>query len=466
MVKVELLACTFIVLLALPFGVDAQMEQSIVVGAKETNNGPSSEAAEGGSRAPDPSLLVERKINNFLDSSSMDTLRSRQEQGEAYIGYGISGVQVGVNDPSWGKHRVIAYERAFLNAQDRFLEYQTVSQSTELIRSFSTEPTAGLPEFEEREGIDDSALGRVLHKLGAALEGELDQKLEELDIDPHEFESAPVTQRKQLLKAGITKEAVKKSIGTLVGLVPIRTFEGHNTQGEHAVGVVVVYTPKLREVAKSISAGQGQTLNEGQPGVTLSKLVKGNDASIHEDFGVRIVYDENGQPALLSFGQWSPSVKTEDPALNRQYSRIAQQQARNLADGYITLFLNSSAMYEESSTVGDMIEHYYEVDSSGFVAEKVAKEIRDEIRKQSRVRGKTLIVGLRDLYKWTKKHPTTGHTVTGVVRVWTPDSQRAARKVNKERPDLEVRQSEKDAVKGQSEDIVTESNTYMNPDNL
>ncbi len=415
--------------------------------------------------AEDANALLDARIQAYMNSPAMASLRTREAAGDVYVGYEIADVDVGPEHPEWAKHRAIAYEKALAMAQDTFVVNSGVEIASNTIRSLFADGSIDIPAYKKEELKNGSMVNELLQKVLAVAGGKLDKKLEEMGIDPKEFKSLPPKQRVTKLKDSIEKNAVKKAVGSLVGLFPIKTFEGKTARGEHAIGVVIAYSPTMRQFAYDVLHGLGtNTPATGKGGKSL--LDQLDKERIFADFGIRRMYDETGQPVLVSFGQWAASSRSQDPQIRRKFEGIALEQARNLADGAIATFLGGSENFEDASTAGSNIEQHFDVDHTGFVEEVIVKQILDTIRRQSRVRAKIHITGLSDLYRWTMKYPGYNQTLIGVVRVWSPASERRARAIKNWKParGKQTGKSPSAPIQGQTE--VIDGGDYMSPGDL
>jgi hypothetical protein len=189
-------------------------------------------------------------------------------------------------------------------------------------------------------------------------------------------------------------------------------------------------SPALRQLARDVLTARGnieprQTAGRDPIRVQVENLKE----DLLTNFGIRAVIDENGYPAIISFGQWANAVSKKDERIASRFRSIAQDQARAIADQNIALFLNGNSMYESETTIGNAVENHLDVDSTGFVEESNIATITDIIKEKARSRGKAKITGLQDIYKWTMRHPVYGHELVGVVRIWSPVTERAARRI-------------------------------------
>lgn len=408
--------------------------------------------------------LVENQIENYLKSQDISLLRNKEARGEIYLGYEIEEIPVGAENKDWAKHRVIAYERAFIEAQNRFISSQGIEIKNETVKWLYSNASGKVPEFKKTDLGIPQKYQQILSKIIAYGEGRLDQELEKLNISPSEFSIAPEVQRVTMLKDALEKTTFTKAIGEVAGLFPLKTFEGQNSKGNNSIGVVVIYSPKLKQFTYDILYSRGNIQPQNTTDKSLFERISNNKKTLYNDFGVRQVIDENGYPVLISFGQWANSTITRDDRLQRRYRKIAEKQARTIADNAIATFLAGTAVYNSESSVGNSIEQHFDVDSTGYIEEVILKDIIDDLREKSRSQASANVVGLRDLYKWTIKHPIYGHEIVGVVRMWSPLSERGARNLKNWKPHNANELTKKnDKEKPTPETKVIGGNDYMKP---
>jgi len=97
-------------------------------------------------------------------------------------------------------------------------------------------------------------------------------------------------------------------------------------------------------------------------------------------------------------------------------------QAKNVADGDITDFVNSTAilndrsMIAESAVVNRRITSASELEEESFAI----GSLTDKMIKQQ---GKAKIRGVTSIKTWAANHPETGHLIVGRVLMWSPTSQ-------------------------------------------
>ena len=96
-----------------------------------------------------------------------------------------------------------------------------------------------------------------------------------------------------------------------------------------AVGVIIVYSPKIESVADAFKMGKKPAMLQlGKPLKELLPL--DNNEKLYNMLGSRLLIDDNG-PVLVAFGQWANSSVSEDDTLLAEYRDAAFEQARDIA---------------------------------------------------------------------------------------------------------------------------------------
>jgi hypothetical protein len=362
---------------------------------------------------------VRAQIQAFLDGPGAGF----EKQG-TWIGQGVASVDVSTRQKDWAKYRVLAHTAAWADVQEEFIRYQMNETSTELVRSLYADASSEPPRFTPASYTGNELVDEFIEKSGAFATGKLDSALREVGVDPEQYARGNDTQRKRLLESALRRETVTRSFGKLAGLWQLMSFSG-TVDGRQAVGVIGIYRPSYEEVAAEIARGS-VPLSRPKPGRALAQQIPREDAALSNLFGTRLMYDETGQPVLLSFGQWAVSGRHTNPAIAAKFRDVAMRQARSQADAGLAMFLNGSANFTDKAVVGSSLESYIDVDREGYNEAGDSTTIQDSIDTVLRARANVKLSGIRDFHAWTYRHPRTGHNLVGVVRVWTPADAMAA----------------------------------------
>ena len=87
------------------------------------------------------------------------------------------------------------------------------------------------------------------------LEGQLDQALkDELGMSDDQIDRLSPPDKITRFRDDFLRRSVTESVGSASGLIPVKTFEAVDTEGNSAIGVVVVFSERMARVAASIAS--------------------------------------------------------------------------------------------------------------------------------------------------------------------------------------------------------------------
>ena len=383
-----------------------------------------------------PDIDVRSNIEDLIrDYIEQKGLAAREQRGEIAVLQGFGTVNVPSNNPDWVKYRSLAYEQALKDAKARWISQQNHSQTVSLVSRVYRAANQDPPPYQSDDLVKPAKLAEIVAKMQALGTGHLDQALRELGIDPAKYEKTPPAQRHVQLSNEIMKVVTTRSIGDLVGLTTVQTFEGHDGKGNHQIGLVAVVSPKMKSFAQSVLRLRGNFPADKAKAQDLGALVKDKQALL-QDFGIRWIYDQNGLPVLVSFYQWGLDASGNDPVLGAQMRDIAVKKAIELADAQIAQFLAASATLTTKSETGERYEKAVERAVDGYVSQlspstKLIDGLDEIFEERAHVANLT---GLKTLTTWGLKHPLSNQMVVGVVRIWSAASETATRAVKDARP--------------------------------
>ena len=383
----------------------------------------------------DPGILVEDAMEEYLNGPGRK-LKKKADRKDIWLGQGTAEVNVGPENPNWAKHRVLAYEKALINAENSYIKFQNQGIKAEKMRRFFSDANLNVPDFKDEDVANKGKFGCLVDKLLAVEEGKLDKSLHELGIDKEQFKKKFKAQKHQQLVDSINKSTMVESIGSLAGLIPVQTFEGQTSKGEHAIVVIVVASPKVRQLAHDILTRRGQfEPSSSKKREPLYDLFSKDKKILIDQFGVRRIYDDEGYPCLVSFGQWSNSARTGNARVNRKFRAAAKKQAESQAKNAIAMFIAGNSMYSSNSDIGESFEKAVNVHPDNYKEDITVNEIMDVIKENAKSRAKVDISGLSNIYSWTLKHPQYGHEIVGVIVAWSPRDEQTARNLRDWKPD-------------------------------
>jgi hypothetical protein len=389
---------------------------------------------------PQPSAraLIEQARDDYLARAGLS--QGTTNPNGAYIGWGNAPVSVGPESPAWGRARIAAFETALLQAQGSFIQFQFSRILTESTRTLFEDDSYGLPEQPASEPeVTKGRLRAMFSKLLAIGDAKLNSKLEEMGLNPEDFEPPPNVSREDHYSEKLLQTTVTRSYGSLAGLLPLQTFEGKDGRGNHLVGVLVVYSPNFRQLAHEVATGTGKLVNVGKAARPLVDQLPKSGEVLHKQFGVRRFFDENGMSVIAAFGQEAIIDRGgNERRLDRQRD-TALTRARMNADAALAMFAKGNLSLNNESVTGQIIEEYTLKTSGpkGFTSLVENTGFISQLTEETERRATLEISGLQDFTTWTYTHPETGHELVGVVRIWSPASKQAAQALKEFRPEAD-----------------------------
>ena len=395
-----------------------------------TDSAEASTAAEettSGSDDDDAVGMVERLIEEWYEGP---TGRGLRERGDLNVVQGTARTALNTNNKRWPKARTLAFQNAFMQAMGEYVKSVRQTSSVKTVREYFEED---VPESELRyqEGeAPDSYVERVVGKIAALSEHVLDQKLAESGMDRNELQSLTPTQKRTTLSERISRVTLLEAIGSAAGLVPVKTFESVDTEGNSAVGVVAVFSERVRQIANQISRGEVIRPDPHRARRSIeSQVFEYEKDELPDEFGVRVRWDEQGYPAIVSFGQWGWSPSGLNKKKRSQRRKFAKRQAGNDARAHLATFINASTSFVEESTVGTYIEEGFNLPRGGVPEEIEDAEVMDKLVERARIEARVDLTGYTTAREWSARHPLLEeHEIVGVVAYWSPAREDAIRK--------------------------------------
>jgi hypothetical protein len=377
----------------------------------------------------DPGMKIEALIEDFEASPLGQAFRDRPGM---FYATAISSVMVGPENRDWGNARVMAYKDALLKAQAKYVEYLGVSVRAEsLSRLFDDK--SQMPSFTEADLRANGKLGELFDKAVAVVGGKLDGELQEMGIDPAEFRAAPVEKRAKMFERSVSENTVTRARQSLTGVIPVKTFEAYNENGDHAVAVAIVASSKFRQFVHDITQSKGDIAADPskankQP---LLQLLRADKTALIDEFGIRRMYDEQGYPVLVSFGQSSNPYRGDDfqqRSDNRELSYASAKSASYANFAYLFNATGSTEQAESRKMTRETIGVAQAEGQNVTESEEQTLQFVSTMDRQIAARGSiSNLPGTRELFRWSANHPQYGHEINGVVYIWHPLAEQNAR---------------------------------------
>jgi hypothetical protein len=198
----------------------------------------------------------------------------------------------------------------------------------------------------------------------------------------------------------------------------------------------MVVSPKLRQFANDIRTKRGElSAVPGKGKKTIAEqVIPEEDTLLLQDFGVRRIFDKDGYPTLVAFGQWGNSYNAGNDTLYAKYQEVALKQAKNQAQNALAFYLNGQTHWVDKAKVGNQISNYTLTHHDNFKEEKFETTLTDIINETQESRAKVNVSGIYTVHEWIADHPVSGHEVVGVILAWSPTSEKSARALKEWKP--------------------------------
>jgi hypothetical protein len=312
---------------------------------------------------------------------------------------------------------VIAFDKAMNDAKRQLLTF-VVSDIETATRQSLEEGTSGIQPAPVSQGQGATAAKQlsVIDKVVKLTHNKLDEMLEKQAKKSNS--TAPAQPSKGEVDKMMRTEEFRNFVRTssravVAGMQAFQTFEDLQSGRNGEIAVIGIVSEKTLALAASV--GCGAPLPKGNPGKPIVEQVPDADTEdgalqLLNTFGVKTMYDQNGDLVLVSFNQARPVNDSTGAELS------AQRRAGTFAAGEIRRFLGEQiALVDDvfrSETVKDFEDNTRETEAKEggrFVYEAMADKIS--------------ITGIGPVRDWTAKHPVTGQIIVGSVKMWSPSGK-------------------------------------------
>ncbi|MBQ3809057.1 MAG: hypothetical protein II840_14000 [Kiritimatiellae bacterium] len=365
-------------------------------------------------------VSAKSRVDNDIDAWCKEmniTLGFVKGKNSFYI-KGVERVTANVQDPTFIKSRSLAYAKAYQNAVASYIFQKFGTTSSEQFNKVFNDFSSG----GEAASDVKSSFQRIADKAAQLTEAQLDEGLRKLGIKPE----GNVAAKRTLAQNAIIKETIKKASGDSAGLLPVQTFEGWDENGKYAVGVVIRGGIETEIIAECLKNKAKPLLSRPESGMSVAEALP-SDEEIVSQFGVRMFFDENGTPALLSIGQWGSSYTGDDEDMEDAAMDHARDQATDEANDHLTMFINSTLSMRSESQRGEEKGREVEAYSDGSSVEKAIKTSIDRRFQESTMRGSDTARGRALVGGFPKviTHPSSGQKIAVSAIVWSFDQYNA-----------------------------------------
>ena len=398
------------------------------------------------------SVVIEANLNqeasaNFVASAdSMDAwientreafgLDGWGENKGRYFLYSTKNTSLMPTDPQYGQSVAIAFEKAWADLQQQYLKARFGQIRTEKeSRLYENNSTNNREFASDREGGKEMGLfdkiGSLFSKSVDVAVAKLDEQLVEMGTDPRELEKMPVQEKQDIINDYFIRTSITEASGEIAGLIPMQTKVIVDDSGATTVGIVGVASAKTLQIAKDIAMGR-DTLIKGSSSGDLKSLLPSSDEDFVNEFGVRLVYEADGKPALISYGLSSYIPNKSNNYINGRLRSTAYENAGTLANAQIAEMVNGRMSTRAQTEMGEEIAQYVkrEVKAGAMTDEQIATNIINIHQNTMRASAKMDLKGVSDLKRWRWMELNCHQFAVDVMK-WSYSTLDAARSFNR-----------------------------------
>ncbi len=393
--------------LALSFGtLHAQAEPGTAAGPSLEEIRPTGTIVKGQS--------TRQMVNTFLGEKGWT--QGFNASRACYIVAGYGDIPIPPTHESYMDARVIAFEKAMLDAKTKMAEFMEQTIATAAENRLLKTPAAKAATAEDlmAQAIatmpEQSTLGKVIRLVHA----KLDNALRAEGVDPTAGEQdAEAAREKALAKLETLKSSdefrrtVKSAAACAIsGLQAFHTVEAWDGK-KGSIGVVAIWSPMLSEMAASMVTGSAVCQIKAK--CPIAQQLPTEEKVLLSSFGVQQLIDETGNLVLVSYGQ--SNAEDEDDQLDID---IAYDQAKLQAQGRIRDFAGESVAVGKEMITATVNLKFRDGGTPEYANESSYASFR-------RAAAATMACnGIQTLREWEAVHPLTGRTVYGVTCTWSP----------------------------------------------
>ncbi len=386
--------------------------------------------------------------NNNVEVSASDTIddwayRAINKFGISDFGehngkfffYASQAVSLKPIDPQFGDALVNAYDKALMRLQTKYLMARFGNIVVNKIKSYYSNRSTNAKDLELPNPNNKGFLGKLMKVFNKSLDvadKKLDKELISLGVSQDKLKQMTPKIKKDIFRDKFIKQAIRQASGSIAGLFPIQTALATDKRGDYVVGIIAVASPKTIQIAKDIRLHRKGVIR-GR-GRNVKDLLPKNPKDYLQTFGVRLAYDEDGTPMIISYGIGSYVLDSGDDYINDQYKAEAKENAISNADAQIAEIINGYLNAKQVRKNGEEIRQYVEreVKPNSDTIEKSIKNIIKITNNTARSAARASLKGISTVKTWRYTLDNKIKFV-GVVRVWKYSTLRSVENFNRQK---------------------------------
>lgn len=392
-------------------------------------------------------------------------LDSFGENDGKFVLFAQQSVSLKPIDPQYGEAVINAFDKAMTKIQEKYIMNRFGKVVTDKLKSFYSDRSTNAKEIKLPPVSNPGFWGKVVLLLEKKLDiadKKLDKELVELGVKPETIAKATPTKKKDLFRDKFIKNTMKTASGSMSGLVPIQSTLIRDSKGNTVIGLVAIASSKTIQIAKDITL-QRQSLVKGK-GRDIKSLLPKTNKDYMSTMGVRLAYDYDGSPVIISYGMASYIPDSGDDYINDELKADARAEAIDNADAQIAEVVNGRMNAKSERTRGEETKKYVEreltLDSDTI--EKTVKNIIKVSQREAKSSAKVGLQGISTVKQW-RYTSNNGVKFVGAVRVWKYSTLAAVKSFNQnsyKKKDVESKKANSFKKFEQSSEIINDINDF------
>ena len=359
--------------------------------------------------------IEDKKVQDYFDEFEEEKgiTYGQTENGRTFY----TGDSIVTSGSNFAKSVNLAYRRAIQSIQANFIRDAFGRIANQRISNYYEDSSSNAREFEELP--KGGTLSQIMEKVVQLAGAKLDKALQDLGVN---VQGLTEERKKEIFRDEFISRTITEAFGSMSGLVPVQTFVTRTDDGkEYQVGVIAVVSNKTRMFADDIQKNRTPSINgKGRP---IKEFLPKDIQGYINEYGIRMVYDENGQPFIISYGNWGYNKTSSDSNIVNRIKRNAQESAITEADVAIREFVNTQVYLRDERQTGDSIKQILKQtiktnDGSEQITEDVIKDVIDKTAKRVTTSTKGNLRGIRTIKRWSYTDKS-GNNYVGAVRVYS-----------------------------------------------
>lgn len=377
---------------------------------------PTAVATPVAEEAPDASTL----LTEFINAKGWTEGHNAVNGKTFIVSIGTGVVAAPPSNSSYNDSRARAFTKAMLDAKAKMAEYLEVSIATAAGFAYAEHEVTATddPQAQMAAALaampDESICGKIVTLIHKKLDKALAAEGYSSDKAKADYAAAKARLDSVVATSEFQQSIAASATTALSGLQAFYTVEAlQNGVNGGEIGVVVVWSPALAEMANSMLSGKPVATKAAK--TPILDQIPTDSKVLLSTFGVQQKIDENGQLVLVSFAQ--SSAKTT----SKQSEKAAYDKARLLAQSMIRNFAGEVVATNNALNEAETTLEFADGSTPTYKDESAYSSFQQTFAAALEINGINVVK------RWKATSPVNGQTVYGVVCSWSPSSAAFAR---------------------------------------